>query len=249
MINKLKEVSNKKYFHRIILSVIFVTLVVATLFIVLKYNVEGEKNLPFELSKITIISTGQGENKEALDTKWAFDLIQNNDIYVYIDKNEEYLDQEAIKSISVSNFEYQTIEQNNVKIYKPDSKEEQTIYINSEENIVDKIEYIGTQESDLKNLEISNQGGVIGFRISNEGIGEYKSDEDVINHEELLKKAGITSEILNIKLTCDFNINLENGNSYTTKLSLELPTGNVVEEGTTSIEITDVEKYIFKKVD
>ena len=88
MKEKLKELTNNKFFHIIVLVVIVMILLFIVGIVVLKYNVEGETNMPFHLSKISIISSSEGKDKESTDSKWAFDLYQSNDIYIYIDKNE-----------------------------------------------------------------------------------------------------------------------------------------------------------------
>ena len=47
------------------------------------YDENGEKNLPFNISKISIISTSEGIDKTSeTENKWAFDINQNNDIYI-----------------------------------------------------------------------------------------------------------------------------------------------------------------------
>jgi hypothetical protein len=79
-------------------------------------------------------------------------------------------------------------------------------------------------------------------------LAEYNSDDEEINHNELLKKSGVTQEDLEIKMTFDLIIKLENGKEYKSTISLDFPTGNVIEEGTTSTEITNLKDFIFKRV-
>lgn len=53
----------------------------------LRYQVEGETNLPFELSKMIVVSTAESNEIEAVaDTKWNFSVNQYNDIYLEIQK-------------------------------------------------------------------------------------------------------------------------------------------------------------------
>ena len=204
--------------------------------------------MPFELSKITIISSQEGIDDGQTDTRWSFDVHQANDIYLYIEKNNEYDKTEIIKSININNFQIETENKDNVKIYKPDTEEENVLFKYKDENIVENIEYLGDVESDLKNLKISNQGGIIAFRCSNNYVTKYKSDEEEINHSELLKKAGITEEKLRMSLTFNLNIILESGKEYQAEVKTELPTGNVIEEGNTSTEITDLTDIVFKRI-
>lgn len=238
----------KKYFHIIRTIVIIAIIVFAIGIISLKYNVEGETNMPFKLSKISIISTQEGIDKESKDTKWAFNINQNNDIYIYIDKNEGHNKQEAIQSIEINNIQIEAKKKENIQIYKPDKKEEKVIFKNKEENKVEEIKYEGSIESDIKQLKISNQGGLIAFRCSNENIASFNSEDEEVNHNELLKKAGITQEDLNIKIKFDFIIKLENKNEYKTTIELQLPSNNIIENGTTTTELTNSNKFIFKRV-
>ena len=98
-----------------------------------------------------------------------------------------------------------------------------------------------------KNIKISNQGGIIACRCLNNNVKNYQSDAEEINPSELLKKAGITEEELKINLAFYLTITLESGKQYQAEIKTELPTGNVVEEGNTSTEITDLKDVVFKR--
>lgn len=228
--------------------VIMVSILFALGIIILKYHVEGETNMPFELAKISVISHSEGIDKQATNTKWAFDLSQSNDIFLYIDKNSAYGKTEAIKTVTINNIQIETNKKDNIKLYKPDAQEEKMIFKNQEQNEIETIEYKGDTESNLKQLKISNQGGLIAFRCSMNNLAEYLSNDEEINHHELLKKAGVTKEDLKTKITFDLNIKLEEGREYKTTIWLDLPIGNIIEEGTTSTEITDVKDFIFKRL-
>ncbi len=248
MIEKIKEITNKKSFHMVVMIVIITILLFGTGIIILKYNVEGEINMPFELSKISVISSSEGIDKEVTDKKWAFDVYQSNDIYLYISKNKNYSKSEIIKSISIENISVESDDDKNIKIYKPANGVENVIFKNTQDNIIQNIEYIGDLESNLSSLKISNQGGLIAFRCSNDNVAEYVSDDEEINHQELLNKLGISNEELKFKLTFDLIIKLEEGKEYKTTINLHLPVDNVVEQGTVSKEYTDVSKFVFKRV-
>lgn len=248
MINKLRSITNKKYFHIVVVIVIFAVILFILGIIVLKYNVEGETNMPFELSKISIISSSEGIDKEATNTKWAFDIYQSNDVFLYIDKNEGYGKTEAIKTVKINNIQIEAKKKENIRIYKPDEQEEKLVFKNKEENIIESIEYIGDMESNLKQRKISNQGGIVAFRCSNDNLATYTSDEEEINHHELLKKAQIKQEDLQTKVTFDLSIELQAGKEYKTTVNLDFPVDNVIERGTESKEITDLKNLIFKRV-
>lgn len=244
---KWNKLVNMKYFHVCVISIIIISMLLIGGIITLKYNVEGETNMPFDLTKITIISSSEGVDKETTDTKWAFDIYQANDIYLYIDKNEYYGRTEAIKSVVIDNIQIEAKNRDNVKIYKPDSQEEKLIFKNKDENVIDRLEFLGDMETNIKNFKISNQGGLVAFRCSNNNIVEFKSDDEEITHNQLLKKAGIVNDDIKINLTFDLSISLEEGREYKATIKLELPTGDVVENGTTSTEITDLKEYVFKR--
>lgn len=227
--------------------IIIVSILFALGIVILKYHVEGETNMPFELAKIAVISNSEGIDKQATNTKWAFDIYQSNDIFLYIDKNSAYGKTEAIKTVVIDNIQIEANKKDNIKLYKPDEKEEKSIFKNQEENEIKTLEYKGDIESNLKQLKISNQGGLVALRCSINNLAQYQSNDEEINHHELLKKAGVKEEDLKIKLTFDLTIKLEQAKEYKTTISLDLPVGNIIEEGTTSKEITDVKDFVFKR--
>ena len=191
MLDRLKRITNSKSFHIVVIIVIITIILFTAGLIILKYNVEGETNMPFDLTKISVISTSEGIDKEAGENKWAFDVNQNNDIYLYIDKNKNYSKTEAIKSISIENINVESKINEKIKIYKPAVQVENSTFKNTQENEITNLEYLGDMQSDLKNLKISNQGGLLAFRCAINNVAEYKSNDEEINHYELLKKAAV----------------------------------------------------------
>ena len=248
MLERLRGLTTKRYFHIVMIIVIIAIILFVLGIVVLRYHVEGETNMPFKLSKISIISSSEGIDKEAIDTRWAFDVYQSNDVFLYIDKNEGYGKTEAIKSVIIDNIQIESKKKDNINIYKPDAQEEKLIFKNKEENVVQSIEYTGDMESNLKQLKVSNQGGLVAFRCSNDNLTTYTSNDEEINHNELLKKAGIIQEDLETRITFDLTIKLEEGKEYKSTINLDLPVENVIEVGTTSTEIIDLKDFIFKRV-
>lgn len=249
MKEKLKYLMNKKAFHISMLIVIVAIILFVLGIIVLQYNIEGETNMPFVLNKIAIISSVEGTDKEAGENRWAFDISQNNDINLYIEKNKNYDKQEAIKSILIDNIEIQrNSEKGKINFYRPNTTESGVYFKNVEENLVQTIEYKGAMKTDLKKLEISNQGGLIMFRVANDKVAEYFSNEDEINHNELLKKANITVEDLKSKVSMDITIKIESGKEYKANIEFDLPVEGVIENGTSSQEIIDTSNIIFKRI-
>ena len=83
MISKEKKETIK--FWIAIFSLVVILMIVSILMI--KYQVEGEKNMPFQLSKMVVISAAEGvDQQEEKTAGWNFDIYQNNDVYFYIDQ-------------------------------------------------------------------------------------------------------------------------------------------------------------------
>lgn len=128
---------------------------------------------------------------------------------------------------------------------------ENGVYYNKEEyKIKDKIEYIGNEEkSDIKNLQISNQGGLILLRVVNEDIGSYVSNEDkeIIHDGTLIGKVGVTNEELNFTISFDLSIESKSEKKFKTRITLEMPKGNLIQEGTTNYQIFGTDELVFKR--
>lgn len=250
MKEEIKKFINTKQFHICMVALIVFAILFVVGVVSLKYNVEGEGNLPFYVSKISIISNVEGNDVEDSTNKWNLQVNQNNDIYLYIKKNDDYKDTEIIESVKLNNF---NIEQNSkigeIKLLKPDSNIESVIFKNTTEKEVNEIEYIGDMNSNIKEMKISNQGGLVVFRYAINNIGNYISnDDEEINHSELLKKLNVNDDDLKFKVTFDICITLNSGKAYKSNISLELPVNDVVNQGTQSTELTDLKNIVFKRM-
>ncbi len=249
MKEKIKYLMSKKSFHISMLIIIVAVILFILGIVVLRYNVEGETNMPFSLNKVTIVSSVEGIDKDAGENRWAFDISQNNDFYFYIQKNKNYDKEEAIKEIVIDNITVQKEnEKGTINFYRPNTTESGGNYKNTQENLIQSIEYKGSLETNLKNLEISNQGGIVMFRYANDNIAEYVSNDEEIKHSELLQKAGISEEALKTKISMDITIKIESGKEYKASTSFDLPIEGVVEKGTSSREILDTSDIIFKRI-
>ena len=123
----------KKIIKRNVLFFILVLAIALIGLIILKYYVEGEQNMPFDLSEILVVSTAEGNQKEETgDNNWNVDIYQTNDVYLNIKKNKNYKDTEIIKNIEIKNInidEKPSI--GKIELYVPSNENE--IY-NYEEN-------------------------------------------------------------------------------------------------------------------
>lgn len=236
-----------------IFIVILITILLATIIalLILKYNVEGEDNMPFELSKIMVISTGEGidiVNEESKD-KWNLEIVQNNDIYLEISKNKNYEEVEIIDKIIIDNL--QVVEAPNIgtiKLYKPTQKENLTYENNEENEIKETLEYTGKETSNIKNLDVANQGGLILFRYAIEDLGTYTSNVDEIKHDgTILKNQNIEYKDIQCKISFDLSIKLKSDMIYTGTVTLDLPAGNIIEEGTSHYERVNPKDIIFRR--
>ena len=250
MKDKIKEIVNKKSFHVIVISVIILTLLCILGITILNYNENGETNMPFIIKKISVISTSEGIDKVSEGNKWAFDINQNNDLYIYIDKNENFGKSEAIRSVVFDNFNLNKQKEIGItKIYRPDATSANQIFTNKEENVQNSITYVAGTESKFKNLQMLNQGDVLVLRVANANVASYESNqEEEINHSELLKKTDLTMEDLKGTLNFDITINLNSGKSFKGTISIQLPVGDIIENATVNTEITDFSNVVFKRV-
>lgn len=234
----------KKYIAIFVIAIIAIVIVS----IMVKYSVEGENNMPFEISKIMVISTAGGTQKENSQSTWELNLIQSNDIYIDIIKNKNYRKEEIIDKIIIDNFQIEEVPKTGkIKIYRTNNKN--GIFNNKEEyEIKNELIYTGAETSDIENLKIANQGGLVLLRYVNEELGNYISNEDTeIRHDgTLLKKIGITNEEIKFKVSFDVAIELKSEKKFKTNITLEMPTGNLTEEGTTNYQINSRE-IVFKR--
>ena len=124
------------------------------------------------------------------------------------------------------------------------------MFINSLENEANEIIYNGDLESSIKEQKISNQGGKVAFRYAINNVSQYISENDVeIDHSKLLKLTNITPEDLQTKISFDITIKLKSGKIYQTTIDLDIPSQDIIEEGTKGIEITDLQNIIFKRIE
>ena len=168
---------------------------------------------------------------------------------MYIEKNKNYDKQEVIETITIDNIQIQKeTEKGTINLYKPNVSESGNMFKNSEENKIETVSYTGDMESNMQQLKIANQGGIIAFRYANDNVAELLSNDDEINHNQLLKKANVQEKDLKATLSFDITIRIQSGKEYKASLSFDLPVEGVVENGTSSIEITDFENVIFKRI-
>lgn len=246
--NKLSEKSKKliKTYLSLALFILFIAIIII---LVLRYSIEGEKNLPFNLTSIRVISTAIGDNKEDLENSWNLDIIQKNDFYFYFEKNPEYKREESISKITFENFEFKkSSDKGTINIYKP-SENSILYYYNDEYKLDNSISYSGALNTNIQSLEIGNQGGLIGFSIALTDLGNYtKTDNsDMVYDGTLLSKLDLTMEDISMEVSFDVIIETASNKKFKCTLYFDLPTGNIIEEGRSVLDKNNSQDVIFKR--
>lgn len=217
--------------------------------VMVRYEVEGEKSLPYSLSKILVISTVEGTPKDDGENIWNINVKQVNDLYFYIEK--QGVTEETIKQVTLQNFSVtKSPQKGDLAIYRPTGDLEK-LYTYSEQNYLDKsITYTGAAIDDLKTLEIANEGGVIGCRVSLDNLGTYISNDstEITYNGVLLKHIGVNLEEIQLGLNFDILIETNKNVTYKGTVSLELPAEDVIEKGSSNFEITNFDDVIFKRI-
>lgn len=231
---------------------ILILLFIFVVIMMIKYQVEGETNMPFELSKVVVIGTVEGieiENEED-KAKWNLEIAQNNDIYFYISQNENNTTDELIKSIKIDNIEIVNAPQKgSIETYMPNSEPGRLFSDDKQFLVEDKLEYKGASQSSSTNLEIGSKGGTALIRFCNSNIGTYTSDKDkeIVHNSSLLQKIETKNE--EIKFTVSFDFTIETTKmKYKANVSLQLPSGSLDEEENCYLEKTDMSDIVFKRV-
>lgn len=244
------EIDKTKQRIKLCLAITVVVVILAIVgMIMIKYEVEGDKNMPYNLSKIMIVSTAEGVETEGKN-KWNFNIYQNNDLYFYIDKNNEYKGNDTyIEKVRIENMQItKTPKVGEIKSYMPNSTEGRLYSYDKSYIIEEKLEYNGAGKSNSQMLEIGSQGGNALIRFSNTNLGVYSSNDDkeIIHDGTLLNKLKLTQEDINFTVSFDFIIEVQN-HKYKANIQLDLPYGNIVENGTESIEKIDMSDVVFKR--
>ncbi len=243
-----KEKLKQRIKFCIAISIIIIIFTIVGI-VMIQYEVEGDKNMPFNLSKIMVVSTAEGVETKG-KSKWNFNIYQNNDLYFYFDKNNSYFgDDTYIEKVRIENIQIvKNPEVGEIKAYMPNSTEGRLYSYDDTYIIEEKLEYRGGVQSNPQTLEIGNQGGNILVRFANTNLGEYSSDKDkeIVHDGTLLKKIDITKEQINFEVSFDMILEVEK-HEYKANVVFDLPCGDIIKEGTASYQKTDISDIIFKR--
>ena len=131
----------------------------------------------------------------------------------------------------------------------PNSLEGRTFTYDASYLVENGLAYKGGKTSNPKTLEICNQGGSAVIRFANTNVGNFVSNDDteVQHNGTLLTKIGTTEEETKFQVNFDFIIQA-NKIKYKTNITLSLPCENLLTEGTSNKEITDMSGIVFKRI-
>lgn len=246
---KQKDFAKKRIMHIYIIIFIIILLILIAATLMLKYSIEGEKNLPFNLNKFDVISTAESKIMQDEEGAWHAQILQKNDVYFQLEKNSKYKKEETIKKIIFENFEIKKENENMyINIYRPEISMEKYNYTD-EYKINNYLEFTGGLNTNAETLQINNQGGIIGFSIITNNIGEYifSENEKLPSDGTLLAKAGAKAEDIKFEISFDLVIETNSENRFKSRITLNLPTGNILEEGVGRLEETELKNVIFKR--
>ena len=119
---------------------------------------------------------------------------------------------------------------------------------NDDYEIRSSLSFKGDENDDHKNLKICSSGGSILFRVANFNLGKLQSNADEIIYDgRLLKDANISLESLKFTLKFDILLDTSNDIIYRGTFVVDMPCGNITEEGTSKLDKTDLSDVIFKR--
>lgn len=232
------------------------------IFTVMKYQVEGEKKVPFRIGKVIVISSAittdddsaenheQQENEQEENYIWNEKVVQTNDLYIYLDKSEDYGKDDIIKSVKIENIQIlQNVKLGKIQVYMPNSLNDGLYKYTNEFLVNSGLTYTGAAADNPKTLQICNQGGGIYISFANLGLENYKSNEDEVIEQggTILEKMNVSEDDLKFRVSFDLIIEVQD-KSYKTNLVLDLPEEGIVGQKETHREITDFKNVIFKRL-
>lgn len=190
------------------------------------------------------------EEQSAETPLWEFDVVQTNDIYISIAKNEANIKKnEKIKSVAIKNISIdEKPAKGNMQAYMPNSVEGEKFVYKKDYEVNNSLTYRAAEEGNFKDLQIYEDGGIIAISIANVGFDTLSSNDEEINYNgKLLEKLGLKDEDLKSKVSFDLIIELDDGKEYCARISVDMDCKDLVENGTSTKEITDFSNIVYKR--
>lgn len=296
--------NNVKQKVKFSITIIAIAMVIAfAIFTVMKYEVEGEKEVPFQVGKIFVISSAstvdetevggeetnqneqtdntseeQGEASQEETTEqqgeiadsqenneqqenqetevadenyiWNERVIQTNDVYIYLDKNDKFKEEQIIKSVKIDNIKIlEKAKIGKIQVYMPSSFDDSQYKYTNDFLVNSSLSYSGAEVDNKKNLEISYNGGGVYISFANMGLDNFKSNEaqEIQQGGLLLEKMNLSDEDLKFKVSFDLIIEVQD-KSYITNIVLDMPASGLIGNEQSYQEITDFDKLVFKRM-
>lgn len=305
--------NNVKQKVKFSITIIAIAMVIAfAIFTVMKYEVEGEKEVPFQVGKIFVISsastvdetevggeeinqneqtdntsdeqnaqntseeqggtsqedtteqqgeiTDSQENNEQQENQetevadenyiWNERVIQTNDVYIYLDKNDKFKEEQIIKSVKIDNIKIlEKAKIGKIQVYMPSSFDDSQYKYTNDFLVNSSLSYSGAEVDNKKNLEISYNGGGVYISFANMGLDNFKSNEaqEIQQGGLLLEKMNLSDEDLKFKVSFDLIIEVQD-KSYITNIVLDMPASGLIGNEQSYQEITDFDKLVFKRM-
>ena len=273
----IREVTKQRIKFWLIIFLIAVAIAFAG-FTVLKYQVEGEKKVPFQIGKIIVISSATTTEKDTVNEEaqqqaegeapqdentqsqqpvepeenyvWNEKVVQTNDVYIYLDKNSDYKGEQAIKKVRIENIKIlENVKIGKIQVYMPNSLNDGLYKYVNDYLVSTTLTYTGSNADNKKALQINNQGGCVCISFANMGLDNYRS-----NDEQELPQGGTILEKLNVtnedlKFKVSFDLVIEvQDKTYKTTVTLDMPIDGVVNQKETYTTIENFEKNIYKRI-
>ena len=228
-----------------VITILFLALVATAILFSYK-NVKNNSNnkCPFKISKIITVSTASGEEKEHTEELWKLDLMQNNDIYIYVEENKVFnKDKQEILAITLENFKL-IDKDKEIEIYKLIAEENMQVNFDNENKIEEKIIY------KIDEIQGNNNfSNIVAFRQKNSNIKEYEYvGTEIVQDGRLLAMAGITEEEIQTTISFDIIIETNHENKYKANVKLNLPAKDLIENGRGILEDEDLSNITFDKI-
>ena len=235
-------------------------------FVALRYQVEGERKVPFEIGKIIMISSastqpdvGGDANTDEAGTQetakpenyiWNEKVIQTNDLYIYLDKNNNYKGDKTIRNVHIENIKIlENVKIGKIQVYMPNSLNDGLYKYTNDYLIGSSLTYRGAAADNKKALEINNQGGCICISFANMGLDNYKSNEEqeLPQGGFILSKINLNNEDLKFKVSFDLVIEVQD-RTYKTTVTMDMPVDGVVEKKESYTVVDNFEKTVYKRI-
>lgn len=252
-------------------------------FTVLKYQVEGEKKVPFQVGKIIVISSAtttekdanstvneeaqaaegvetQGENAQSAEATqpaepegnyvWNEKVVQTNDVYIYLDKNNDYKGEQAIKKVRIENIKIlENVKVGKIQVYMPNSLEDGLYKYVNDYLVSTTLTYTGSNADNKKALQINNQGGCVCISFANMGLDNYRSndEQELPQGGTILEKLNLANEDLKFKVSFDLVIEVQD-KTYKTTITLDMPIDGVVNQKETYTTIENFDNTVYKRI-